>query len=79
MTLASGRRCLPVTEKLWLAQMVGTGFIPPFVFRSMNHEHDMTFGNQNSNQRMMLEYYFRPINPASFFRIYLQDDLASSL
>ena len=39
----------------------------------MNHEHDMTFGNQNSNQRMMLEYYFRPVNPALFFRIYLYD------
>ena len=57
----------------------GNWFYPTICFSIMNHEHDMTCGNQNSNQRMMLEYYFRPINPASFFRIYLQDDLASSL
>jgi len=33
----------------------------------------MTFGNQKSNHRRMLEYYFRSTNPALFFRIYSQD------
>jgi hypothetical protein len=55
-------------RKLRLAQMVGNGFIPPFVL----NEDAMTFRKQNSNYRLMQDYILRSTNQGWFSGIYSQ-------
>ena len=51
--------------------MVGTGFIPPFVFRFKRiMNKTMTSREQKSNYRLMLDYILRSANPGLFSSIY---------